>query len=290
MKTLEINKISPDESSFLQIISNIDQTIKSLYFIGSLPQRRLLSVAIVGTRKPTPYGREITYDFSFRLAKKGIVIISGLALGTDGIAHQAALDAGGITIAVLPSSVDAIYPYSHRSLAQKIIRGGGAVISEYAPGHTIAYKNQFIERNRIVSGLSDGLLITEAAERSGTLATAGFALNQGKPVMAVPGNITSPMSAGCNKLIATGATPVTKLDDILDELGIAGDDPQTSLPLGDNPQEQKILQLIAGGLRDGELLQRTSGLSAAQFSQTLTMLELTGRIHALGANQWSIKK
>ncbi len=215
--------------------------------------------------------------------------MSGLALGTDGIAHQAALDAGGTTIAVLPTSIEAIHPRAHRQLAKQIVESGGALVSEYAADDDI-YKTNFIARNRIVTALSDGLLITEAAARSGTLSTANFALEQGRPVMVVPGNITSFASAGCNNLLKTGATPITQVGDVLHELGLQDIGEQTKLPLAANQQEATLLQLIAEGVREGEQLHAKSGLPAASFSQTLTMLEIEGKIRALGANQWAIRK
>ena len=137
---------------------------------------------------------------AFDLAKKGVTIVSGLALGIDGIAHAAALEAGGTTIAVLANSVDTVYPASHRSLGEAIIEHGGALISEYEPPRP-AREFQFLARNRIVSGLSDAVIIIEAAARSGTLATATHALAQGREVFVVPGNITSPLSMGCNTLL-----------------------------------------------------------------------------------------
>ena len=284
-----INSIVTDKTAFTQITSGIANMPKRLWLMGNLPQNRRPSVTIVGTRKPTPYGREVTYRFSYELAKRGIVIISGLALGVDGIAHQAALDAGGTTIAVLPTSLSAISPRSHHELARRIVENGGALLSEYGPNDGI-FKGNFIARNRIITALSDGVLITEATTRSGTLSTANFALNQGKPVMAIPGNITSPMSAGCNSLLRTGATPALDIADVLHELGLADVGEQASLPLANNADEQALLRLLKQGTSEGELLQQKSGLSAATFSQTLTMLEIEGKIRALGANQWAIRK
>jgi DNA processing protein len=284
----KIYKLSPDTEKPLQIINqSFEKPIKSLWCIGNLPPEGRPAIAIVGTRKPTTYGREVAYRLSYELASRGVTIISGLALGIDGIAHQAALDAGGITIAILPTSLSAIYPYTHRNLAKRIIENHGALLSEYESG-TVAFKSNFIARNRIVSGLSNGLLIIEAAQRSGTLATAGFALEQGKPVMAVPGNITSPMSAGCNNLIKQGARPVTNTEDILEEIGLAPTAP-TQLSFAYSPEEQQIITLLGQGLRDGDELQKQSGLTPTTFSQTLTMLEIEGRVRALGANQWSLK-
>lgn len=284
----KIYKISPDQQSFLQIVNqSVDKPIKSLCYSGNLPSARRSAVAIVGTRKPTAYGQEVAYRLSYELARRGVVIISGLALGIDGIAHRAALDAGGITIAVLPTSLDKIYPHAHRSLGERIIVQEGALITEYHSGDGV-YKENFIARNRIVSGLSDGLVIIEAAQRSGTLTTASFALNQGKPVMAVPGNITSPMSIGCNQLIQKGARLITTVEDICEEIGLQMAAP-IKPPLTYSFEEQIIVTLLSQGIRDGEELQRQSKLNPNTFSQTLTMLEIEGKVRSLGANQWGVR-
>lgn len=281
------NEILTDSNDFLQIGSSIADFPKSLWYAGTMPATRRPAVAIVGSRKLTPYGKEVTYKFSYELAGHGVVIISGLALGADAVAHQAALDAGGIAIAILPTPLTKIHPATNLRLAERIVVSGGALISEYAPGTPI-YKSNFVARNRIVSGLSDGVLITEAAQHSGTTSTANFALDQGKTVMAVPGNITNPMSAGCNNLIKVGATPVTNTEDILHALGMIRPKVRQKVPRANTPQEKTILELIAGGLRGGEELQQKSGLEAALFNQTLTILEITGRIRALGGNQWGL--
>lgn len=165
---MKINRISPQSSKYLQIISTIAKSPEKLHFIGKLPSERMTTVAIVGSRKPTAYGKEVTHKFAYELASRGIIIISGLALGVDAIAHRAALEAGGKTIAVLANGVDTIYPANHKSLANDIINSDGAIISEYEPG-IAARSFQFLARNRIVSGLSDAVIVTEAAIRSGTL-------------------------------------------------------------------------------------------------------------------------
>ncbi|MDB5164622.1 MAG: hypothetical protein JWL89_248 [Candidatus Saccharibacteria bacterium] len=243
-------------------------------------------VAIVGSRMVTPYGKQITTELAGKLAEHGIVIISGLALGVDGLAHQAALDVGGLTIAVLPTPLDTIAPPTHWRLAKRILDQGGALLSEYAPGEQ-SYKYNFVNRNRLVSGLADVLLITEAATKSGSLHTAEFALQQGREVMAVPGNITSRTSAGTNNLIKQGATPVTSCIDVLHALGLESN--QTNQKVrGRNENEQTVLDLLQKGTQDGEKLLAQSKLSVSVFNQILTMLEITGKIRPLGANQWSI--
>lgn len=285
---LKINTIPTDQTNYTQITQGIADMPKRLWLCGDLPAQRRPSVAVVGTRKPTPYGKDVTYRLAYELASRGVIIISGLALGIDGIAHQAALDAGGTTIAVLPTPLDAIHPTMHRRLAQNIVEKGGALLSEYRPGDSI-YKVNFVARNRIVTALSDAVLITEATSRSGTLTTAHFALEQGRTVTVVPGNITSTMSAGCNNLLKVGAVPVTEVNDILHELQLPDDPLQAELPLGADKNEDTLLKLLASGVREGELLHQKSGLSAASYNQTISMLEIEGKIKALGANQWSIR-
>jgi len=283
---MKINSIPPDEANFLQIISGIANVPKKVYYIGSLPQQRSAVVAIVGTRKPTTYGKEVTFKIAYDLAKKGVIIVSGLALGVDAIAHKAALEAGGTTIAVLANGLDSIYPATNQQLAAAILKSGGAIISEYPPG-TPARDFQFLARNRIVSGLADAVIVTEAASRSGTLATVAHALDQNKEVFAVPGNITSPMSVGPNRLIQQGAHPVLEARNILEVIAPHLIDTQTILNLGSNPMEITIIDLLRGGIRHGEQLQQQSGLSVSDFSQTMTMLEIGGLIRSLGANQWT---
>lgn len=285
---MKINKISPDKHDFLQITSGIAKPPKSLYFIGKLPDTRRPTVAIVGSRKPTAYGKEVTYRLAYDLAVHGIVIVSGLALGVDALAHQATLDAEGTTLAVLGNGLSSVYPAANTQLAHTIVASGGALISEYEP-NTPARGFQFLERNRLVSALSDAVLITEAAARSGTLNTAAHALEQGRTVFVVPGNITSALSAGCNQLIKQGATPVTCAEDILEVIAPHSSVAQTTLPLGNTPEETTVIELLQAGVRDGDELQRKSQIDPSAFSVTLTMLELNGSIRALGANQWTLK-
>lgn len=284
---MKINSIRPDESEFLQRLGTIAKPPKSLYFIGKLPTTEVKTVAIVGTRKPTPYGKEVTEKISRELSQAGIIIVSGLALGIDGIAHRACLDAGGTTIAVLGNGLGNIYPSTHRELGKRIIDEGGALLSEYKP-LAPALPHQFLERNRIVSGLADAVVVIEAATRSGTLSTAAHALEQGREVFAVPGNITSPLSAGCNALIKQGATPLTDTQDILDTIA-PSISTQTQLVFGDTPSETVLIGLLKEGARDGEELLLRSKLSTIEYNQTLSMLELKGIVKALGANQWTIK-
>lgn len=285
---MKINTISPKDNQFLQRSQHIAKPVKKLYFLGQIPDKQHPTVAIVGSRKPTAYGREIAYTLAYELAQKGVIVVSGLALGVDSIAHRGALEAGGITLAVLANGLDYIYPRTHQGLAEQIVAQGGAIISEYEP-HIEAYPSNFLERNRIVSGLSDAVIVVEAAARSGTLNTAAHALEQGRDIFAVPGNITSPLSAGCNALLKQGAMPVTTSDDVLGVIAPDTSPIPRQYALGDTEEEHIILQLLEKGIRDGELLQQKSTLSASTFSQTMTMLEIKGSVRALGANQWGLR-
>ncbi len=284
---MEINKLTLNTipERLRHIASPPKQLFVSGADIATLLKRK--SVAVVGSRKVTAYGRQVTTDLSGKLAEQGIVIISGLALGVDAIAHQAALDAGGLTIAVLPGPLETIYPRSHQRLAEQILASGGALVSEY-PAGTAGFLGNFVARNRLVSGLADALLITEAAQKSGSLHTARFALEQGRDVLAVPGNITSPMSMGTNTLLKAGAAPATSHEDILHILGLHEHAGVKRAAHGRNPAEQAVLDLLLQGTSDGEELQLLSKLDIATFNQTLTMLEITGKVRALGANQWAL--
>jgi len=285
---MRVGQISPQKSAYLQPLTNIDKVPEKLFYRGQLPGQRLPSVAIVGSRKPTAYGKEVATKLSHELASRGVVIISGLAFGIDSIVHQTCLEAGGVTLAFIASGIDQITPRSHERLGQSIIRQGGAIISEYGPGAEF-FIWQLPARNRLVSGLADALIIVEAAERSGTLITATHALNQGKPVMAVPGNITSPMSASCNQLIKQGAHPLTSYEDVLEIIAPELLGKPTQLPLGANQLEAKIIEFISQGIKDGDQLQRLTKADPAKFNQALTMLELNGAIRALGGNHWGLR-
>lgn len=288
---MKINKIRPLDNGYAKLLVNISNPPKILYYKGILPTSRQKTVAIVGARKPTAYGKEVASKLAYELAQNGIIVVSGLALGIDGIAHQGALDGGGITIAVLANGLDKFYPRSNSKLGESIIASGGAIISEYSEGSP-ALPHQFLNRNRIVSGLADIVVVVEAASRSGTLSTANHALNQGKDVFAVPGNITSPLSAGCNNLIKSGAQPLTSTNDIIDILlpnKMNETHQQATLFANTGPNESIILKLLLKGEREGATLLRLSGLSVSNFNQALTILEINGQIKALGASQWTIR-
>lgn len=285
---MKINRVTPANHPYLQVLGTLAKVPEKIHFMGKLPSERRPTVAVVGTRKPTGYGKEVTHTIAYELAKRGVVIVSGLALGIDGITHRAALEAGGTTIAVLANGLPTIQPATHKSLADDIIKKGGAIISEYEP-ETSARPFQFLERNRIVSGLSDAIIITEAAAHSGTLNTAMHALEQGKEVLVVPGNITSSQSVGCNKLIKQGAHPITCFEDVLEIIAPELLEGQGLLPLGNTPLETTVIELLQSGVRDGDDLQQKSGVTASELMTALTMMEIDGTIRALGGNQWTLR-
>jgi DNA processing protein len=283
---MKINTISISDPCFSKTLATIPRPPKSIYVLGNAVVDGP-AVAIVGTRKPTPYGTAVTLELAEKLAKRGVVIVSGLALGVDGIAHQGALNVGGRAIAVLASGLDQISPRSHRELAIRILEKNGAIVSENPPG-TPPLKWEFLKRNRLVSGLADAVIVTEASAKSGTMNTVMHALEQGRDVYAVPGNITSPSCAGCNKLIEQGATPIVNIDDFIERFAPSETVPKQQLLLAETPEEQTILDLIQSGISDGDEIQKKSKLDASTYSTTMTMLELRGVIRPLGANHWTL--
>ncbi len=290
---MKINRIRPDEHNFTQRLATIAKAPKSLCFMGKLPDNNAPVVSIIGSRKPSSYGVEVTERLAQNLARAGCVVVSGLALGVDGIAQKAALEAGGIVVGVVTNELPDISPRTNYRLAMDIIDKGGAIISEWGQGDgKVIGRWSFLERNRLVSGLADAVIITEAAERSGTLNTAAHALSQGRDIFAVPGNITSPLSDGCNALLKQGAMVATEAKDILDVIApnrLKKQQEQAPLRLGGSPEEDAVIQLIQQGIRDGDQLQQLSKLSPADFATALTMLEVNGIIKPLGANRWTLR-
>lgn len=284
---MDVNTLTLNSSGYPQSLADIHSPPKQIYWVGVPPSNWIGSpkVAIVGSRKASPYGRAVTTKLATGLAQHGVVIISGLAFGIDIYAHQAALAAGGVTVAVLGTDLGQIYPAAHVHIARQITENG-TLISEYGPD-TAGFKSNFIARNRLVSGLADVLLITEAAVNSGSLHTARFALEQGKTVMAVPGNINSPTSEGCNNLIKSGALPVTDCDDIFFALGL---DPQNKPQRA--VQGTKDEQLVFGFIKDGvcgqEDLVSASRLAGPELASVLTMLEISGHIRPAGSGNWVV--
>lgn len=211
--------ITLQDKNYPHLLKEIYDPPEKLYFLGELKTKEKYPLAVVGTRKVSSYGKQITRSLVKTLAQAGLTIISGLALGVDGLAHQAALDVGGRTIAVLGSGLNVIYPSAHKRLFQKIVECNGVIISEYS-SNARPSKWTFPARNRIVAGMSLGVLVIEAPKKSGALITARFALEQGREVFAVPGSVYNENSAGCHYLIKMGAKPVTKPEDILEAFNL----------------------------------------------------------------------
>ncbi len=276
-----------NDPSYPADLLRLPQPPKKLHFIGKPPTNLSPSIAVVGSRKPTTYGAVITSQLTEELAMRGITIVSGLAIGVDGLAHRAALKAGGRTIAVMPCGLDRIYPASHHKLAKDILAQGGSLVTEYPEGMT-PYQSNFVARNRIVAGLADAILVTEAAEKSGTLITVRHGLEQGKTILAVPGNITSPLSKGTNNLIRMGAVPITEVIDILHAMNLEDRISDTE-PVSLTADEQKIINIMRSGITKQEELLKQSQLPIQVFNSTLTMLEITGRIESIGQGQWIIR-
>jgi len=283
-----MKKLTAISPLFPTIFLQLPQPPKEVFISGNeqLLKSSQLKVAIVGSRKVSPYGREVTARLARELAERGITVVSGLALGVDSIAHKAALEAGGTTMAILPGSISKIYPASHNYIARNILEKNGLLLSEYSDPQATPMKHQFIARNRLIAAIADVVVITEAAEASGSLHTANFALETGKNVLAVPGPINSPTSLGTNNLLKNGAGVITEVGDILLALGL---DPRTEASADSaTVEEALILTYIKKGVIDASELLHNTGLSAQLFNQNLTMLEITGRIRSLGNNLWTL--
>jgi len=271
---------SPEYPRYLKEIPNPPPL---LYIEGSLEPGDQWAVAIVGTRRLTAYGRKVTHDLVGGLVRSNVTIVSGLARGIDAVAHEAALDFGGRTIAVLGSGLDCIYPAEHRSLAEQITSGHGALISEYALGVPPDAKN-FPPRNRIISGLSLGVIVVEAGQRSGALITASFALEQNREVFAIPGNITSPASVGTNNLIQQGAKLVRGVEDILEELNLSLVPQQIAVhkALPETAEEALLIEHLAHQPIHIDELIREVELPSGVVSSTLSLMELKGMVQQVG--------
>jgi DNA processing protein len=287
MKIGKINRQSIGISGFTSVLKNYDGMPRELFVAGTLPKERMPTVAIVGSRRPTAYGKEVTHQLAYALAKRGVVIVSGLAYGIDAIAHEAALEAGGITIAVMANGLHRIYPRAHTSLAERIVQQGGAIISEQDLG-VDAHKYHFLARNRLISGLADMVIVTEATDRSGTFSTVSHAIAQNKEVGAVPGPITSLLSAGPNRLLQQGVHVIVDVQDILDIVMPGTPSGQQHLALGDTPLEQHIITLIQQGIHERDEILERCDVTTSEFLQTITLMELKGTIRQQGGRVWTI--
>ncbi len=285
-----VQALTWDDPAYPGLLRQIADAPPVLFFKGTLLSTDEWAVALVGTRKPTPYGREVARSLAMELARNGVTVVSGLARGVDGIAHQAALEAGGRTLAVLGSGLDEIYPHDHRALADRIV-ANGALLSDYPLGTRPEAMN-FPPRNRIISGLSLGVVVVEAALTSGALITADFAADQGREVFAVPGSILGSSSAGCNRLLRDGAHVVTEVGDILETLRLdqlaAKQAAREVLP--SNPTEAKVLEQLSAEPCYVDDVARTIGLPVETVTSTLVMMELKGMVRQVGMLQYVVAR
>ena len=288
MKKAGIDFIHFGSEDFPKRLSAIPAHPYCLYVRGRLPDPNLFSCAIVGARACSEYGKKEAVIFSSALAANGVQIISGMASGIDSTAQRAALDSSGMTFAVLGGGVDVIYPAENTALYYRIIEEGGGIISEYPPGCApLAW--QFPHRNRIISGLSDKLLIMEARKRSGTLSTARHALDQGKDIYALPGRITDPLSAGCNELIYDGAGILTGPDEILNDFFSGSEAGKEPFALGGGGaasdqsfDESGLLKYLSFNAQRIDEIAKKAGLNIEETAVKLALLELCGRAKEVG--------
>jgi DNA processing protein len=285
--------IAAESDDFPQLLRQIPDPPKHLYVVGNIDALHLPALAIVGSRNPTRGGRQNAYEFAKHLGGSGFCIVSGLAQGIDAGAHEGALDADAMTVAFLGHGIDRIYPAENRELAHRIA-AGGALCSEYPLGSP-PRKEHFPRRNRLISGLSLGTLVVEAAKRSGSLISARLAAEQGREIFAIPGSIHNPMSRGCHQLIRQGAKLVESADDIISELGpmvghlmqnAAQDAPETTTSKHHDADYETLLQTLSYDPASANELAEQSGLTIDQVSSMLLILELEQEIEAQAGGRY----
>jgi len=270
------------DEEYPPMLRNIYDPPPLLFIDGYLPPVETAQLAIVGSRKASSYGLQMADRFARELAQAGIVVVSGLAYGIDEAAHRATVKAQGVTLAVLGCGILNIETARQRYLASEIKENGGAIISEF-PLRAAGLKHHYPYRNRVISGITQGTLVVEATEKSGSLITARSALEQGRDVFAIPGPITSDTSVGTNNLIKMGAVAVTKAEDILDLLNVEGVQYiQKPLPAPDSKEEGQILELLSKNPIHIDEMIRTTQLDSKTVASTLSLMEMKGRAHQIG--------
>jgi len=286
IEKLGIIVLTLDDPRYPELLKQIYNPPPLLYLRGNFTGEYPFSLAIVGSRKCTNYGKQIAETIVADLAVQGITIVSGLALGLDALVHEATVKANGTALAVLGSGVDQVFPQTNYQLAEHVMQQG-ALMSEFSVG-TPPQPSNFPMRNRIISGLSLGTLVIEAGESSGALITANFALEQNREVFAIPGSIFSKPSKGTNTLIQKGAKLVTCADDILDELNLEITRAQVEARqvIPDSPAEAQVLSLIERDPLHIDQIVRLSKKPTAEISSLLTMMEIKGKIKNLGGGQY----
>jgi len=285
----EIKSITIENPKYPESLKRIPSAPKILYYRGILPTENEVCFALVGTRHPSVYGQQAALQISGELVDQGITVVSGLAPGIDTFSHKAVVEKQKRTIAVLGTGLDekSIYPQTNLILSRKIIECGGCLISELPPG-TSGSRFSFPRRNRIISGISCGVLIVEAKEKSGSLITAGFAKKQNKKLFAIPGPIYSSNSSGPNKLIKTGAILVENSNDILKELNLKQLELIKEKIEAENPEEKIILEVLKeGSLHIDKIIEKTK-LNASIAVSTLALMEVSDKVRSLGGNIYSL--
>jgi DNA processing protein len=277
-----IQTITLEDPEYPRRLKEIDQPPPVIYMKGALSSQDEWTVAIVGTRNVTNYGRQVTEELAGSLASNGVTVVSGMARGIDAVAHQAALNAGGRTIAILGSGVDRIYPPEHRRLAERI-QEHGALLSDYAPG-TPPEASNFPPRNRIISGLSMAVVVVEAGVTSGALITASFAVDQGREVFAVPGSIKAPQSQGTNRLIQQGARPMLDVQEVLESLNLTRviEHRAARVILPADATEANLYEILGHEPVHVDDIRAQAGLPIDQVSATLALMELKGMVRHVG--------
>lgn len=283
-----IQVLIPGDSAYPARLQEIYDHPAILYVKGAIIDSDKLSLAVVGTRKPTIYGRQVTDELTAHITNYGFTICSGLARGIDTIAHQTALKNNGRTMAVLGSGLNVVYPVENRDLANRIV-DHGCIISEY-PIDSGPRAENFPRRNRIISGLTLGTLVTEAGNSSGACITAEFALEQNREVFAVPGSIYSAQSQGTNKLLQHGAKLVRNVSDIMDELNLGSTMNQLDFKhlVPENETETLIINFLSQEAKHIDEVCRSSGMSIGLVSSTLAMMELKGLVRQLGGMNYAL--
>jgi DNA processing protein len=283
---LDITVLTWEDPTYPRRLKEIDQSPPVLYLRGEIKEDDLWAVAVVGTRRVTAYGRQVAIEIASSLARNHVTVISGLARGVDGIAHMATLQAGGRTLAVMGCGVDQVYPSEHRSLAEKLMNSG-ALLSDYPPG-TPPEASNFPPRNRIISGLSQAVIVVEASEQSGALITAAFAAEQGREVFAVPGQLNAPQSKGTNRLIREGAHLFMDVQDVLEilNMSLAGEKQLARVVLPADANEARLVNLLSREPLHVDEIRSQVGLPIETVSATLTLMELKGMVRQVGGMRY----
>lgn len=286
LETHNITLLTWMDENYPRRLKEISQPPPVLYVRGEVIPKDEWAVAVVGTRKLTSYGRQVAEEVAGFLARNGVTVVSGLARGIDSVAHQAALNAGGRTIAVLGNGVDHIYPEENRNLADKMIKNG-AIISDYGLG-TPPDAAHFPKRNRIISGLSIATVIIEAGHKSGALITAEFAVNQGREVFAVPGKIFAPQSIGTNRLIRDGAHPLLSPEDLMAalDLTMVTEHQTARIVLPADATEAALFKVLGHEPKHVDEIGMLVNLPIEQVSATLALMELKGIVRQVGGMQY----